>query len=145
MSSFLFELDCKMCGRKAFSEYKRKIGTQWIHCPYCGYHYDEYYLIDRKHEKKTGEKLYKVTKNGKWIHRFRERIGYGEIFIQRNSGSGCFRGLFEPVTKEVIERFSERLNSPEIDREKSYLLSFDPETKELTAIIGEIPEDPDHA
>jgi len=139
MSRFLFELNCKMCGRLAFSEYNRKIATQRIRCPYCGYDYYEYYLIDREHKKKTGEKLYKVTKNGKWINGFRERIGYGGTCIKWNSGPGYYRGIYEPVTKEVIERFSERLNNPEIDREKSYLLSFDPETKELTAVIGQIP------
>jgi hypothetical protein len=140
MSSYDDYINCKICNRDALFGFYYREGTSNIDCPYCGYQYEDYYLIDRKHEKKTGEKIYKVTKDRKWIHRIRKRIGYGAYCINKLSGWGYFGGFSKPITRDDIDKFIQTINRPEIDKEKSYLLSFDPTTKELTAVIGKIPE-----
>ena len=140
MAGVQYKIECKMCGRNASLEYDSNKFTHWIQCGFCGYQYENWYLIDRKHEKKTGEKIYKLTKAGKWIHRFRERIGHGAYCITEIKGRGCFGAAPYPLTQKHIEDLSRYLERPEIDQGRSYLLSFDPMTKELTAVIGKIPE-----
>jgi hypothetical protein len=134
--------ECKMCEREASLLYRTWTSCVYILCAYCGYRYKEYLLIDRKREKETGEQFYKLTKNGERIWRFCERISHGAYGIYKVSGVVVCGGFSKPITQKNIEKFQKVIESPEIDRGKSYLLLFDPTTKELTAVIGKIPEEP---
>ena len=133
---------CRICERDAMSCADTRTLEFSVQCFYCGYTYEEYILTDRKREKETGKWFPKLRKNGDPIWRIRQRIGYGVCNVATLEGGGAIGGITKPLTPKDIKRFSRGFNGPEIDLEKSYLLSFDPKTKELTAIIGEIPEEP---
>jgi len=142
MSSVQDDTECKQCNRKAFLIFDCRANTHWIQCPYCGYNFEDWYIIDKDIEEKTGEQVYKIGEDGKWIHKFSENIGYGAVYFEDIKGGGRLNALKNSITKEDIDRFNSTLNNPEINQGKSYLLSFNPMTKELTAVIGEIPEEP---
>ncbi len=141
MSTVQGYFKCEMCGHSAIFIFNTRKKTYWVFCNFCGYHYKEWYLIDRKHEKKTGEQIYKLTKNKKWVHRFREQIGYGSFCNKTINGFFSLGGIRKPLDEKDIESIRKHIDSPDVDKAGSYLLSFNPTTKELTAVIGKIPED----
>jgi hypothetical protein len=131
---------CPICGWVA--EVHDDYGLEHIilFCRYCGYRYDEFALVDRKREKKTGKRCFKLTKDGKLIRRSREQIGYGSYRVSSVRGGACYGSIMKPLDEKSIESFRRRIDSPDVDKESSYLLSFDPTTKELTAAVGKIPD-----
>ena len=142
MGSGYGSCECPICERDAFAESDINTYELTVQCFYCGYIYQEIVLCDRKREKETGELYYKLNKNGKRMYKIREHIGHGAYCIARYKGGRNIGSFIKPLTQKDIERVHNVIDSPEIDRGKSYLLSFDPTTKKLTAVFGKIPEDP---
>lgn len=132
-------IHCLQCTEIALAETYYPSFDLDIRCPVCGYYFERRQVIDRKHKANYKYfELYRLTQDGQLIYEENEKKGFGSYFLETESGFSCFGGFHDPITEEDIAEFRERISSPDINPERSYLTSWNDETNRVEAIIGKI-------
>jgi DNA-directed RNA polymerase subunit M/transcription elongation factor TFIIS len=125
MSSAIVYLKCPKCGGMATLE-SFKIGDQYISCQRCGYDYSR---EQRYYDEKENTIYFKET----------ESIGYGMYRVVKKDGMGPLVSIHTPVNEEMIEEFCRKLENDDVDKEKSFLTSY--ENGGLKVLYGAVQED----
>lgn len=131
MASFTDYIECSTCGGVKYYEDYYKIGEYRSHCLRCGA--VENYVLSRDED---GNVIY----NGKHPVFEHENIkGYGTFTIYSKEGFGQAGTFNDPINEETIKEFKAILDQDGVDKEKSFVLSWD--GKEANLVLGkEIPE-----
>lgn len=131
MSSSITYEKCK-CGGILTTDFNCRTFEQYSMCDRCGYLYS--YELKRDDNYKAV-----FDENNKPIYIEQEKEGYGCACFWTKNGFGQIHHFNEPITKEIEDEFYKVLEDENIDKNKSYLLSYDKATNFTRAIYGKIP------
>lgn len=81
-----------------------------------------------------------MDEEGHWQIKYALSEGFGSLKLAYKEGFAQIYSLSQPVDQSIIDDFNKALEDPDIDKEDSYLSSWDPEKKELVMIYGKMPE-----
>lgn len=124
MGSIMVNRACPQCRGLAIDDDYYKIGERYIYCYCCGYTYIREQYFD---EEENTNKLKEVESKGYGIFRLAKKDGPGELY-----------SIDTPITDELITEYKEKIENDEIDREKSYLVSYS--DGKFTVLFGTVPE-----
>lgn len=131
MGSVLSEEKCKCGGVVTIDDYYKTFEI-YVSCNRCGYFYSRELKRDENYKPIFDDQ-------GKPIYIEKELPGYGSACIWSKKGVGSIYYLREPLTKEIEEEFFKILQEEDVDKEKSYLISYDKQTNLVKAIYGRPP------
>jgi hypothetical protein len=102
-------------------------------CLYCGYN-QEWAL------RRDDEGNFVKSESDKFIMDYTEKLGYGSYQIANKDGSAIIGTFSDPLTQSRIRELEQILNMPGTDKDESYLIRWDPETKQMDVLFGKAPE-----
>jgi hypothetical protein len=123
LASIMYAVKCPGCERAAFVDDYYKTDEKYIFCMVCGYCYT-----------KTFEKYTENTIK----YKEEEREGHGMFVLENKDGSCEKMILNEGLTVEQLEELKALLMERGVNKEKSYLISF--EKGVFTLLFGNPPE-----
>ncbi|MDQ1146040.1 hypothetical protein QE429_002867 [Bacillus sp. SORGH_AS 510] len=125
MASFLRPVACPDCGRFAVEDYYYRIGAGYIICQCCGCEVDR----EAKYDPENNTSYFEIEK----------RRGYGKFFLKMKDGTFSSKLLMSPLTNEQFENLKGKFYNDDVDREKSYLVTY--KNGEFETLFGSVPED----
>ena len=133
MASSIDYMECKQCGGIVYNELNCNTLEEWQRCERCGCGFN----YEAKRDKK-GKLILNKKKRPKY--RFKRWNGYGVIHFCFKNGNGVSYHLHKALSKRTKKSFFLELeNNVEIDKEKSYLMSWDKKQKKIVSVYGKIP------
>lgn len=124
---------CPRCGGVYYKEFNCRTQEEWRSCNRCGY--GEQWFLLRDDE---GELILDENKCPQM--QYKELSGYGIACVEYKSGGGRIVGLDKPLDEKMKDDFFTAICDASINRHASSLIAYNPETKKLEAIFGEMPE-----
>ena len=122
---------CPQCQNPAL--FNCGINRNDVACPICGYTYNFEILWDHSSQQR------KLTNLNRSMIHFVEKKGFGVMWVERDREfPGDFRCLNKAITPNTIYKFKEQLLFNGVDAEKSYLTSWDEETKTVKTVLGKV-------
>lgn len=122
---------CPQCQNPAL--YNCGVSRNDVTCPICGYSFCLEILWDQTTQER------KLTNSNRSMIRIKETKGTGVMWVERNEDyPGDFICLSRGVTQQVIDVFNHHLSEHGTDPEKSYLTSWDEETKTVNVVKGKV-------
>lgn len=76
---------------------------------------------------------------GRIQYQFTSSTGYGCLAVADKKGSRAIYNLLNSVNDEIRMDYLEMIKNPDVDPEKCYLTSWDPQMQEITAVFGKLP------
>lgn len=133
MASLIDIIECPQCGGLYSTDYYYRTGEEYRHCVRCG-RYEEYVLVRGEDGKpvKGEDEYYQME------HKLVEGLGSAKIALK--NGFAQISSLTQSVDQGIIDKFHEIMEDPDVDKDESYLSSWDSERKELVMIYGKMPE-----
>ena len=133
MGSVISTIECPQCGGLYTTDYYYKTGEEYRSCARCGRH-EEWEIVRGEDGKPV------LDEKGHWQMKYELSDGYGSMRLADKNGFAQIYSLSQPVDQDLIDDFNRALEDPDIDKDGSYLSSWDPEKKELVMIYGKMPE-----
>ena len=133
MGSVMDYVACPQCGGTMFTDYYYKSCEEYWVCKRCGKHGKVELVRDD-----NGHVIY--DEKGKVQYTEEDVAGFGcAKFAIKNHGASlsCFKA---PITEEDKKAFMEALEDEEVDKEHSYLSSWNADTGRVEMIYGEDPK-----
>lgn len=135
MGRVISTIECPQCGGLYNTDYYYRTGEEYRVCSRCGRH--EEWLLERDEAGKPVK-----DKDGYFKTNYTQTEGFGSskfAYFAYKEGFGQIYSLSKPVDQSIIDDFMKTLDDPDIDKDESYLSSWDPEKKELVMIYGKMP------
>ena len=133
MGSVMDWIECPQCGGSMFTDYYYKSCEEYWVCKRCGKHGKVELVRD-------DERNVVFDKDGKPKYCEEDVAGFGcaKIAIKGHGSSvSCFN---KPITEEEKQAFFKMLEYEKVDKEQSYLSSWNAETQKLEMIYGREPK-----
>ena len=143
MASVQDSVDCPQCGGQAFLEFETRMRAESICCPRCGYSEHTRPLIDRQKQNADAQHRawFKRRKDGEPVRRTTRRAGVGAYYIATKNGLGVFGTLKRKPNATHVGNFKRDVARPEIDATRSFLTRWNPKTRQVETVVGQIPPD----
>ena len=111
MSSVIDYKKCPRCGGVLYTEFNCRTYEEFSVCNRCGINY---------------------TTEG-------EKPAFGRCLIYSKKGIGHSFSFAEPIDRKIKKWYSKLMKDKNIDPDRSYLMAWDPEKKEVVPIFGNDP------
>lgn len=133
MGSVMDIIECPQCGGLYTKDYYYKTGEEYRTCARCGRH-EEWVIVRDENGKPV------LNEKGHLQTNYELSEGFGSLKLAYTDGFGHIYSLSSSVDQALIDEFNRALEDPNIDKDGSYLSSWDTEKKELVMICGKMPE-----
>lgn len=134
MGSVMDYVDCPQCGGQdtMFRDYYYKSGEEYWMCKRCGKHGKVEIVRDD-----NGNVIF--DEQGKVSYNEEDLKGYGCAKIATVGHGATLSCFSNPITEEDKKEFLKILEEKEIDKEHSYLSSWNDETESVEMLYGKDP------
>lgn len=133
MSSVQDAIKCPQCKGVFVTDFNCRTLEEYRHCSRCG-RTEEWVIVRNE----AGEPV--LDENGNVKREYHENFGYGSACFAGKAGISQILSFSGPVDGEIKKLYLETLENPKVDKDKSYLTSWDDDKKEVVAIFGTVPE-----